>query len=210
MGSKVMLDKIRQYANDWGIKIHASHFMELYPRGQVPWTHDGPGIFAIHWPTRKIVEPWAIEPKPGLVASDNDVWYLVHEISHILVNVDPDDVDEVHSPMLAMDYYAGRHLGLSGWDNWMADFTLPEMEMVARSVEVGDPPLLRSCEWKDVDAKVQAHLLEQSLGHAIAKGLLTEDGTPTFNRAAWMPASMLVEQAATRLLRAAVGEAMNR
>lgn len=218
MGSSATptLDKVRQYAKDWGIRIvgdrsgmSGSANLELRPDSfkRFSFTHDGPGIFSIHWPSRQIVEPIATVPKRGRVATDSDRWYLVHEISHILVNVDPEDVDEVHSPMLAVDYYAGKHLGLSGWDDWMADFTLPEMEMVARSAEVGDPPLLRSCEWKDVDAKVQAHLLGQSLGHAIAKGLLTEDGTPTFNRAAWMPASMLVERAATRLLRAAIWEA---
>ena len=192
-----MLDKVRQYAKDWGIKISGLRLN----RGAI--THDGPSVFGIHWPTRLIVGPLA------RTLTDADAWYLVHEISHVLINEDPDDVDEVHSAMIAMDYYAGQHIGLSGWESWMDDFALPEMAMVARRGvdEVGDTPLLRSCEWKDVDAEVQAHLLEQSLGHAIAKGLLTEDGTPTFNRAAWMPASMLVERAAARLLRAAMLEA---
>lgn len=218
MNATPMLDKVRQYAKGWGIKIvgnagqkavvsRGQTIMMEPPREQRTWTHDGPGIFSIHWPSRQIVEPIATVQKRGRVATDSDRWCLVHEISHILVNVDPDDVDEIHSPMLAMDYYSGQYLGLSGWADWMDDFTLPEMEMVARPDEVGDIPLLRSCEWGDVDKTVQERLLGESLGHAIAKGLLTEDGTPTFNRAAWMPASMLVERAATRLLRAAILEA---
>jgi len=192
-----MLDKVRKYAKRWGIRI-ASDLGD---------THDGPGLFGIHWPSRTVVEPFATFPKRERVATDSDTWYLIHEISHILVNVDPDDVDEVHSSMIAMDYYAGQHLGLSGWDDWMEDFTLPAMEMVARDPGDQEVSLLRSCEWSDVDKTVQARLLERSLGDAIAKGLLTEDGTPTFNCAAWMPVSMLVERAATRLLTAAIVEA---
>lgn len=42
-----MLDKVRQYAKDWGIKI-------VGDRSGI--THAGPGIFSIHWPIRKIVE----------------------------------------------------------------------------------------------------------------------------------------------------------
>lgn len=203
-----MLDKVRQYAKDWGVGIVGDRSgmsgtanLELRP-DSFPFTHDGPGIFSIHWPTRTIVEPIATVAKRKRVATDSDAWYLIHEISHILLNVDPEEVDEIASAIIALDYHAGRHLGLTGWDDWMGDFTLPEMEMVERQGH----RLLSTCEWRDVGAKVQAHLLEQSLGHAIAKGLLTEDGTPTFNRAAWMPASMLVERAATRLLRVAMLE----
>lgn len=193
-----MLDKVRQYAKDWGIRIVGNAgqkaviscgktIMMVPSREQRTWTHDGPGIFSIHWPSRQIIEPIATVPKRGRVATDGDRWYLVHEISHILVNVDPDDVNEIHSPMLAMDYYAGQHLGLSGWEDWMDSFVLPAMEMVARHrVEVGDIPLLRSCEWGDVDTAVHERLLE----------------IPTFNRAAWMPATMLVERAATAVLEA--------
>ncbi len=198
MGSSAtpMLDKVRQYAKDWGIQIVSD--LGAPTRA---YTHDGPGLFGIHWPSRKIIEPFATRPKREPVATDSDAWYLIHEISHVLLNVDPEEVDEISSAIIALDHHAGRHLGVAGWDGWMADFTLPTMAMVARDPDDQSSSLLRSCEWKDVDAKVQAHLLEQSLGHAVAKGLLTEDGTPTFNRAAWMSASMLVERVATRLLR---------
>lgn len=41
-----MLDKVRNYARRWGVRTSATHVSELYR------THEGPGIFAINWPTR--------------------------------------------------------------------------------------------------------------------------------------------------------------
>lgn len=135
MTATPMLDKVRQYAKDWGVGIVGDRSgmsgtanLELRP-DSFPFTHDGPGIFSIHWPTRTIVEPIATVAKRKRVATDSDAWYLIHEISHILLNVDPEEVDEIASAIIALDYHAGRHLGLTGWDDWMGDFTLPEMEI---------------------------------------------------------------------------------
>lgn len=138
MTATPMLDKVRNYAKRWGVKTSATHVMELYPPGHVPWTHDGPGIFAIDWPTRTVIEPLATKPKRGLVASDSDAWYLIHE--HYI-----------------------------------------------------------SLEWCEVDRATQERMLHGSLKLAAEAGLLSPQGDPTFNRSAWMPASMQIERKAMPL-----------
>lgn len=165
MTATPMLDKVRKYAKDWGIKIvgdrsgmsgAASVALRPDTLHRFAFTHYGPGIFSIHWPTRKIVEPITEGPKRRL-ATDNDTWYLLHEMSHILVNVDPEEVDEIRSATLALDYYGGSYLGLEGWEKWMGSF--------------------------------KERLVAKSLAVAAETGLLTAQGAPTFNRSAWMPPS---------------------
>lgn len=199
MTATPMLDKVRNYAKRWGVKTSATHVMELYPPGHVPWTHDGPGIFAIDWPTRTVIEPLATKPKRGLVASDSDAWYLIHELSHVLVNVDPDEVDEVQSAMLALDFYAGRYLGFSDdeWEKWMADFTLDLGTLEEHGYTRPDHYI--SLEWCEVDRATQERMLHGSLKLAAEAGLLSPQGDPTFNRSAWMPASMQIERKAMPL-----------
>ena len=199
MTATPMLDKVRKYAKDWGVEIGATHVMELYPPAHVPWTHDGPGIFAIHWPTRRIIEPLAEKPKRGRVATDRDTWYLIHEISHVLLNVDPEQVDEARSSMLALDYYAGRHLGLGdGWDKWMDGFTLDRETLLDNGFTEIQADL--SLEWGEIDQATEDLLLSKSLLLAVDAGLLTKQGAPTFNRSAWI--SMRAEQVVLPLARA--------
>lgn len=205
MTATPMLDKVRKYAEDWGIRIVGDRSgmsglsnLALRPDSfmQFAFTHDGPGLFSIHWPTRKIIEPIATEPKLGRVATDRDVWYLIHEISHILLNVDPEEVIEGQSAIIALDYYAGRHLGLDGWERWMGEFTLeggfPE--------PIGDS--LHGVEWAEISEEAKQTIIGNSLGQAAQAGLLTLEGVPTFNRSAWMPLSMRAEQVALPLARA--------
>lgn len=202
-----MLDKVRQYAKDWGIKIVGDRSgmvgdLRLRPDSyqKLSWTHDGPGIFGIHWPTRKIVEPIATAPKRERVATDKDTWYLIHEISHVLLNVDPEQVDESRSAMLALDYYAGRHLGLGGWEKWMSGFTLDRETLLDNGFTEIQADL--SLEWGEIDQATEDLLLSKSLKLAVDAGLLTKQGAPTFNRSAWMPLSMRAEQVALPLARA--------
>lgn len=196
MTATPMLDKVRKYAKDWGIKIVGDRSgmsgaanVALRPDTlhRFAFTHDGPGIFSIYWPTRKIVEPITECPKRRL-ATDSDTWYLLHEMSHILVNVDPEEVDEISSATLALDYYGGSYLGLEGWEKWMGSFTL--------GPGLPDPwgDSLQYEEWGAVDDGVHEALLARSLTRAVSAGLLTPDGAPTFNRSSWMPISMRAEQ----------------
>lgn len=69
-----MLDKVRQYAKDWGIKIvgDPGNWTWTSPAGK-PYTHDGPGIFCIDWPSRSVVEPIATTKPRGRVAMEGDV-----------------------------------------------------------------------------------------------------------------------------------------
>lgn len=190
-----MLDKVRQYAKDWGIKIVGDRGGWTTRAGR-PYTHDGPGIFCIDWPSRSIVEPIATAKPRGRVATEGDTWYLVHEISHVLLNIDPTTVDEINSAIIALDHWSGRHLGLTGWDDWMEMFTLgPDLPEPWGSS-------LQNEEWGAVDAAVHEALLRRSLAYAVSAGLLTASGEPTFNRAAWMPGSMLAEALAMPMARA--------
>jgi hypothetical protein len=52
MSQTPMLDKVRQYAKDWGIKVKRTMIIRAA-------THEGPGIFGIHWPSRE--RPWSRE-----------------------------------------------------------------------------------------------------------------------------------------------------
>lgn len=187
-----MLDKVRQYAKDWGIKIAGDAGGWTSPSSR-PWTHDGPGIFSIHWPSRKVVEPIATAPKRARVATDLDAWYLIHEISHILLSIDPEEVIETTSAILALDHYAGRYLKIDGWAHWMKSFTLD----VGLAEPWGDT--LYGLEWNEIPDEAATFLVGESLNLAVAQGLLTADGAPTFNRSAWMPISMRAEQLAMPL-----------
>lgn len=192
-----MLDKVRQYAKDWGIKIvgDPGNWTWTSPE-EKPYTHDGPGIFCIDWPSRSVVEPIATTKPRGRVAMEGDVWYLVHEISHVLLNIDPARVDETNSAIIALDYWSGRHLGLMGWDDWMYMFTLgPDLPEPWGSS-------LQDEEWGAVEPAVHEALLSRSLDYAVSAGLLTVSGEPTFSRAAWMPGSMLAEAIAMPMARA--------
>lgn len=200
-----MLDKVRQHAKDWGIKIIGDRTrmvgdLSLRPDSyqKFLWTHDGPGIFGIHWPTRRIVEPIAT-PNVRPIACENDAWYLIHEISHVLLSVDPEQVDEARSAMLALDYYAGLHLGLgAGWEKWMSGFTLDRETLLDNGVTKLEADLLL-VEWGDFDQATEEILLSKSLKMAVDAGLLTAQGVPTFDHSAWMPVSMRAEQIAMPL-----------
>lgn len=203
MTATPMLDKVRQYAKDWGIKIvgdrsgmSGSANLALRPDTfkKFSFTHDGPGIFSIHWPTRKIIEPIRTAHPRGRVATDSDVWYLIHEISHILLNVAPEEVIEGQSAIIALDHYTGRHLGLDGWEQWMGEFTLeggfPE--------PIGDS--LHGVEWVEISEEAKQTIIGNSLAQAVQAGLLALEGAPTFNRSAWMPLSMRVARALAAVL----------
>ncbi len=190
MTATPMLDKVRKYANDWGIKIVGDRSgmsgtanVALRPDTlhRFAFTHDGPGIFSIHWPTRKIVEPITEGPKRRL-ATDNDTWYLLHEMSHILVNVDPEEVDEIRSATLALDYYGGSYLGLEGWEKWMGSFTLDREILLDNGYTKLDAEF--TAEWAELEEATKERLVAKSLAVAVETGLLTAQGAPTFKQLA--------------------------
>lgn len=140
---------VLRYIARWGVPVVADG----------PVTHRAPySMFGgIHWPTRTIV---------AMVADSDDwsPWYgclLVHELSHVLVGVEPDEVDEVGSSMLALDHIGCRLLKLD-WSNWMQEYEVDGQH------------------WSLMTKRARADALYESRVVARAVGLLDERGRPTF------------------------------
>jgi len=161
------MDRARAYCERWGIRIDI--------RDNVAWTHDGPGMFGLHWPSRTIVMP----SDQDVAMQSNDAMYLVHEVSHVLAGEDPREVNETQSAMLALDFYACKHLRLGGWGRWMQGFAA-QLEGTSLATKDGE-------DWPDLPTRVRGELMRASLAQAVALGLLTERGEPTFNPDAWRP-----------------------
>lgn len=151
--------KVLAYGQQWGVPIIIVDRNGLgYPvqlDGHiVEDTHQGPSDGSICWPERTIL--W---PRGGQVAHA-----LLHELNHVLMDIDPDQIDEVSSGLLALDAYGSRLLRLSGWREWMASYSVDDTE------------------WLDVSTRQRGKLLRSSLSDAVRLGLLDPAGRPTFKR----------------------------
>lgn len=146
-----MVSAIR-YAREWDVNVVVqpdSLFTES------TWTHPGPVSGGIHWPTRTII--WPID--------DMDRSFIpafIHELSHVLVDLNPNKISELDSPILALDHAALRFLGCSRlWSVWMSNFV--------------DWPTLPTRQRHD-------HLIDSQL-RAQSAGLLDDRNEPTFRKA---------------------------
>lgn len=107
-------DRLVVIARDIGVKIE---FLEENPHatifeGDERKYHSAPTVNAhIHWKTRTI--QWWDEDR-----SEHAATALAHEMSHVLVDVDPDHVAEVESSMLAIE----RRLHAMAGVPWRAVF----------------------------------------------------------------------------------------
>ncbi len=147
------LDLVRAYCARWEVPLATG----------IISTHMGPGAFSIRWPSRTIIEGAA-----GYDPDDDDAWYLLHELSHILIDKNPNKVSEPHSAMLALDFYGARHLKLKGWTDWMDTFGIG-----------GERSYLT---WPQLSTRERGALMKASLEDAVNLGLLTRKGRPTFVR----------------------------
>lgn len=97
----------------------------------------------------------------------NECWshWLLHELSHCLASKNPSCIDEPGSEMIAFEYYSTRYLKISGWTEFMADYSLGD----------GRPWYYHSQEEKSI-------VLKRSLVKAMNAGLLDVNGKPTFRR----------------------------
>jgi len=161
----MILAAVFRYLARWGVPVihmdEPGHRVPIAQLGGQRVTHDAPYGYAggIHWPTRTIVT--------ALDGSDTSPKWegclLVHELSHVLVEQEPDEVDEVGSAMLALDYI-GCRLHKLAWSEWMEEY-----EVNGRI-------------WSMLSRQVRAEALAQSRAVAIHQGLLDEHGRPTYRR----------------------------
>lgn len=150
------LVSVFRYIERWGVPVVSAG----------PVTHAAPYGYTggIHWPTRTIVTPLiAQQVETGRREWAWDGALLVHELSHVLVDENPDGVDEVESAMLALDYAGCRLLKL-GWSEWMSEY-----EVAGR-------------HWSLMSRQARADALAISRREARERGLLDERGRPTFRR----------------------------
>lgn len=121
-------------------------------------THAAPYGYpgGIHWPTRTIVTNLP-DPSPW------EGCLLVHELSHVLVERDPNDVCEVTSAMLALDYAGCRLLKLA-WSQWMEEYEVD------------------SLSWCLMSRTSKTAALDLSRTRARNLGLLDARGRPTYQR----------------------------
>ena len=94
---------------------------------------------------------------------------ILHELSHLVAgNAEyPTDDHEVHSAMLAFEFYSARWLRLQPYRlSWMQGFGLPLHGYW------WDAPVDKRCEY-----------ISCSLDTAVEIGILTCDGRPTFSTA---------------------------
>lgn len=146
-----------EYARRWGVTVHLrDHALHLKSCSHL---HHGPQAGVIDWSDRSI---WF---GSDINFSPTDPCALLHEIAHCLDDVTPTYSDEVGSFMLAFEAYSCRWLRLTGRRQWMYDFG------------VGDDLL-----WSEISTARRSALIAASLKDAVERGLLTQDGKPTFRR----------------------------
>lgn len=150
--------RVRSYCHAWGVPV--VHSTPLLVK------HDGVNFRGPLSCDSKL-EPRAIhfvrhpERNPGMIALD-----ILHELSHhIAGNAQcPTDDHEVHSAMLAFEFYSARWLWLQPYRlAWMRGFGLPLY---------GD--------WWDAPVDKRCEYISSSLETAVEIGILTRDGRPTF------------------------------
>lgn len=153
-----------EYARRWRVSVIVRS-LTARDRVGLRETHTGPETGGIHWPTRTV--NW-----PAEAVSREDIPAFIHEVSHVLCSVQPHKIDEVKSPMLALDHAAFAYLGARDlWFRWMSNF------QVASSSNPG-----RTSGWPDAPRAYRASLLGRSQDLARKAGLLTAQNGLTFGR----------------------------
>lgn len=154
------MQRVLRYAGRWGVSVvPRPHFSN---RG---YTQDGPQT-----DNAPRSQGWIERTPHGstIVWHPNDFLPMafLHELSHCVIGVAPDAVDEIESGMLAWEYHSARYLHLEGWSVWMADYAVPDLFL----------------EWCYISPRVRGKILAKSAQQAVVVGILTATGKPTFQR----------------------------
>ena len=156
-----IFDLALRYVRRWGIEVR------LVPDGIPDYTSYPYGRFfsnnhgIIEWPDRRIW--WRLNYLNKEAPNE-----LLHELGHCLDKDDPDTSEEATGPVLAFEYYSTRFLGLPGWSDWMYAYQIdvsPDKGLV---------------DWPKASTSVRHGFLQKSLSKAVQRGILTQDGKPTF------------------------------
>jgi hypothetical protein len=146
--------RVLRYCERWGAPIRIGHV----PTGLNDF-HEGPMYGGIDWLTRTIW--WPADAPMGADSASA----LLHELSHIVMDLDPEYVDEVESPMLAFEYYSARRLRLR-WTDWMKNFRVDSVKP--------------DHAWLELSTQERGALIAESLKEAIDCGILNQNGSPTY------------------------------
>jgi hypothetical protein len=144
--------KVVRFIERWHVPIRLGR-----PESSIGF-YEGPISGGIHWPTRTIWWPWD-DSNHELSACA-----LLHEFTHILVDEDPANVDEISSAMLAFESIAMRMLCLP-WSRWMNRYHLDDTQTIT---------------WDELTTNERHELLATSRSKAIALGILSPSYRPTF------------------------------
>lgn len=146
--------KTLNYIARWGIKAQKFFGENTDGLARAPSSRHG-----ICWSERSIYWQLPKDYKEGYESCG-----LVHELSHVLVQQQASKIDEIHSPLLALDYYGVRYMRISGWKEWMENY------------------LDLKVYWPQYNTRTRGSLIRTSLHMAVQCGLLTPNGKPTFQR----------------------------
>lgn len=166
---------VKEYCEDWGIEVREPS--SAY-NDSGTW-YRGPFHGGIVWEPKILI--WPSKLPAGVSVrmryytesqkQETDGFYgrvLLHELSHILHGVPPVYAEEIQSEMLAFEHDSAKYFGLGGYEEWYA------------KLRVSVNGAARLTPWLDLSERCRDLLLASSRKMAIAKQLLTADGTPSF------------------------------
>lgn len=142
-----------------------------------PDFHEGPRYGGIHWPTRTI---WF----PHNTLREDAPMALLHELSHVLSDVEPEFVDETRSGMLMFEYATARRLKLS-WSAWMRDYVVSA--------------IIDDVTWSDLTTRERGELLRDSHIEAVKDGIIDINGRPTYQMPAGLAQAIATQRQSNKL-----------
>lgn len=154
-------NKVLEYTKSWGIPVRFKEPVEKDFRNEY---HRGPDRSWIYWPKRTIYWP---EPE-----KNDNAQSLLHELSHCVVGTYPVDVDEIDGGLLAFQLLSSRHLHLREWFRWAQTFNV--------NGDTADPYDFVTYDTRS--HRQRSKILRDSFKGAIAAGILTPQGAPTFKK----------------------------
>ena len=127
---------------------------------------------------------WADEPSERRVIfsgdrlrpASYDGLSILHELHHLLHGVEPSESDEHGSELVALGWYTARYLRLPS-RAWWSLFYVPYYGTDGRLLADAEP-------WYESSPSERRRRIERSFTVAVARGVLTPAGIPTFRRPA--------------------------
>jgi hypothetical protein len=166
-------DRVVRCAERWGVPVAvgAVEYRDTALRHAHGWRM-GPTLDTwIRWPERLIVvEPHVfgrLDTPSSIKAQAID---LAHELAHCVAGEDPDEIDEVESPLFAIEHAIGKACGLR----------FPE-QVSAWTLRTPDEAQ-EETSWERLTTREKALVMRRSREAAIAAGLLDRDLRMTYRR----------------------------